>query len=45
MDPSLTDEDLLDDFVTFFIAGHETVASVLSFLLCEVGRRPEIMQR
>jgi len=44
-EPSLTDEDLLDDFVTFFIAGQETTANALSFLLCEVGRRPEVMQR
>jgi len=45
MEPSLTDEDLLDDFMTFFIAGHETTANALSFLICEVGRRPDVMQR
>jgi len=44
-DPSLTDENLLDEFVTFFVAGHETTANALSFLLCEVGRRPDVMQR
>ena len=44
-DESLTDEDVLDDFVTFFIAGQETTANALSFLLCEIGKRPDIMQR
>jgi len=45
MDSSLTDEDLIDDVITFFIAGHETTANCLSFLICEVGRRPEVMLR
>jgi len=38
----LTDDDLLDDFVTLFVAGQETTANALSFLLNEVVRRPEI---
>jgi len=44
-DPLLTDDNLLDDFVTFFVAGQETTANALSFLLCEVGQRPDVMQR
>ena len=42
---SLTTEELLDDFTTFFIAGHETTATTLSFLLLEAGRKPEVWKR
>jgi cytochrome P450 len=45
MDPSLTDEDLLDDFTTFFFAGQETTANALSFMFSEVGRKPDVVQR
>jgi len=41
----LTDEDLLDDFISVFVAGQETTANALSFLLNEVVRRPEIALR
>ena len=43
--PNLTMEDLLDDFVTLFIAGQETTANVLSFMFLEVGKRPEILEK
>uniref|UniRef100_A0A7M4EVY8 Cholesterol 24-hydroxylase n=1 Tax=Crocodylus porosus TaxID=8502 RepID=A0A7M4EVY8_CROPO len=39
------DENILDNFVTFFIAGHETTASQLSFTIMELTRQPEIMER
>ena len=42
---SLTTEELLDDFTTFFIAGHETTATTMSFLLLEAGRKPEVWKR
>ena len=41
----LTTEELLDDFTTFFIAGHETTATMLSFLLLEAGINPKIWKR
>ncbi|XP_074852637.1 cholesterol 24-hydroxylase isoform X2 [Carettochelys insculpta] len=39
------DESLLDNFVTFFIAGHETTACQLSFTIMELGRQPEMVER
>jgi len=45
MDPSLTDEDLLDDFVTLYLAGQETTSNALSFMFCEVGKRPDVLQK
>ncbi|XP_073205729.1 cholesterol 24-hydroxylase isoform X4 [Lepidochelys kempii] len=39
------DETILDNFVTFFIAGHETTANQLSFTIMELGRQPEILER
>ncbi|GAB5573160.1 cholesterol 24-hydroxylase isoform X1 [Prionailurus iriomotensis] len=37
------DEILLDNFVTFFIAGHETSANHLAFTVMELSRQPEIL--
>ncbi|XP_076128851.1 cholesterol 24-hydroxylase-like [Alosa pseudoharengus] len=39
------EEIMLDNFVTFFIAGQETTANQLSFAIMELGRHPEILQR
>uniref|UniRef100_A0A672ZYI5 Cytochrome P450, family 46, subfamily A, polypeptide 1, tandem duplicate 4 n=1 Tax=Sphaeramia orbicularis TaxID=375764 RepID=A0A672ZYI5_9TELE len=40
------DEELMvDNFVTFFIAGHETAANQLAFCVMELGRHPEIMEK
>ncbi|XP_010607534.1 cholesterol 24-hydroxylase [Fukomys damarensis] len=39
------DEVLLDNFVTFFIAGHETSANHLAFTVMELSRQPEIVAR
>ncbi|XP_067240741.1 cholesterol 24-hydroxylase-like isoform X2 [Chanodichthys erythropterus] len=39
------DELMLDNFVTFFIAGQETTANQLSFAIMELGRYPEIYKR
>ncbi|KAL0602560.1 Cholesterol 24-hydroxylase [Plecturocebus cupreus] len=39
------DEGLLDNFVTFFIAGHETSANHLAFTVMELSRQPEIVAR
>ncbi|XP_063803666.1 cholesterol 24-hydroxylase-like isoform X2 [Pseudophryne corroboree] len=38
-------EDLLDNFVTFFIAGQETTANQLSFAVLELARNPEILEK
>ncbi|XP_067411168.1 cholesterol 24-hydroxylase isoform X2 [Emydura macquarii macquarii] len=39
------DENMLDNFVTFFVAGHETTSNQLSFTIMELGRQPEILER
>ncbi|CAI9582974.1 unnamed protein product [Staurois parvus] len=36
-------EDLIDNFVTFFIAGQETTANQLSFAVMELSRNPEVL--
>ncbi|XP_056403227.1 cholesterol 24-hydroxylase-like isoform X3 [Hyla sarda] len=38
-------EDLIDNFVTFFIAGQETTANQLSFAVMELTRHPDILAR
>ncbi|XP_070608534.1 cholesterol 24-hydroxylase isoform X1 [Erythrolamprus reginae] len=39
------DENMVDNFVTFFAAGHETTANQLSFTIMELGRHPEIVSK
>ncbi|XP_058470443.1 cholesterol 24-hydroxylase-like [Solea solea] len=44
----MTEEDeqlMLDNFVTFFIAGQETTANQLAFCVMELGRHPEILEK
>nr|AHL88993.1 cytochrome p450 3049B1 [Brachionus koreanus] len=36
-------EDLIDDFVSFFIAGQETTANLIAATILEVGKKPEIL--
>ena len=36
---------MIDEFITFFFAGHETTSSTLGFFFLEVGRYPEIFQK
>ncbi|KAM5129025.1 cholesterol 24-hydroxylase-like [Mantella aurantiaca] len=38
-------EDLLDNFVTFFIAGQETTANQLSFTVIELAKNPDILKK
>uniref|UniRef100_A0AAY5L7U9 Cholesterol 24-hydroxylase n=1 Tax=Esox lucius TaxID=8010 RepID=A0AAY5L7U9_ESOLU len=38
-------ELMLDNFVTFFIAGQETTANQLAFAVMELGRLPEILAK
>uniref|UniRef100_A0A6I8QHN4 Cholesterol 24-hydroxylase n=1 Tax=Xenopus tropicalis TaxID=8364 RepID=A0A6I8QHN4_XENTR len=45
MEEECDPEILLDNFVTFFIAGQETTANQLSFVVMELGRNPEILEK
>jgi cholesterol 24(S)-hydroxylase len=38
-------EAMIDDFVTFFIAGQETTANTLAFCFLEIGKKKEIFVR
>ncbi|NXU48195.1 CP46A hydroxylase, partial [Turnix velox] len=39
------DESILDNFITFFVAGHDTTANQLSFTVMALGQHPEILER
>ncbi|XP_038601969.1 HHIP-like protein 1, partial [Tachyglossus aculeatus] len=39
------DEIMVDNFITFFIAGHETTANQLAFTILELSRHPEILEK
>ncbi|XP_068609909.1 cholesterol 24-hydroxylase-like isoform X2 [Brachionichthys hirsutus] len=39
------DECMVDNFVGFFIAGHETTANPLAFCVMELARHPEILEK
>ena len=41
----ITEEDLIDDFVTFFSSGHETTSSTLSFCLLELAHNEKALVR
>nr|QEV83800.1 cytochrome P450 [Brachionus rotundiformis] len=38
-------EDLIDDFVSLFIAGQETTANLIAQVVLEVGQKPEILKK
>nr|UOU03249.1 cytochrome P450 3049E2-1 [Brachionus rubens] len=38
-------ETLLDDFITFFIAGQETTANALSFCIFELGQNERVLKK
>ncbi|XP_026174309.1 cholesterol 24-hydroxylase-like isoform X1 [Mastacembelus armatus] len=45
---NMTKEDeefMLDNFVTFFIAGQETTANLLAFCIMELGRHPHVLEK
>ena len=44
-DRSLSMNDLVDEFVTFFFAGHDTTAIILSFMLENVLRHPDVKEK
>ncbi|NXA46272.1 CP46A hydroxylase, partial [Nothocercus julius] len=39
------DENILDNFVAFFVGGHETTANQLSFTVMALAQHPEILER
>ncbi|NXM06356.1 CP46A hydroxylase, partial [Tyrannus savana] len=39
------DENILDNVITFFVAGHETTANQMSFTVMALGQHPEILER
>uniref|UniRef100_A0A670HVS7 Cholesterol 24-hydroxylase n=1 Tax=Podarcis muralis TaxID=64176 RepID=A0A670HVS7_PODMU len=39
------DELMLDNFVTFFVAGHDTTTTQLSFTIMELSRNPEVVAK
>ncbi|NXC37889.1 CP46A hydroxylase, partial [Penelope pileata] len=39
------DENILDNFITFFVAGHETTANQLSFTIMALAQHPDILER
>uniref|UniRef100_G3NPI8 Cholesterol 24-hydroxylase n=1 Tax=Gasterosteus aculeatus aculeatus TaxID=481459 RepID=G3NPI8_GASAC len=44
----MTEEDeelMLDNFMTFFIAGHETTANLLAFCIMELTRLPDVLEK
>ena len=42
---ALTDEEVRDEVLTMFVAGHETVATVLTWLFYLVAQRPDVRSR
>jgi len=41
----LTDEEIVDDLITFLIAGHDTTATTLAHALWQLARNPDIQRR
>ena len=38
-------EDMIDDFITFFVAGQETTANTLAFCFLELARNPSVVEK
>ncbi|XP_069714890.1 cholesterol 24-hydroxylase [Phaenicophaeus curvirostris] len=45
LEETTDDEGILDNFITFFVAGHETTANQLSFTVMALAQHPEILER
>ncbi|XP_061854195.1 cholesterol 24-hydroxylase [Colius striatus] len=45
LEESRDDENMLDNFIAFFVAGHETTANQLSFTVMALAQHPEILER
>ncbi|EDO38396.1 predicted protein [Nematostella vectensis] len=44
-DKPIADEEMIDNFLTLFIAGQETTANQLAFTVYEIGKHPQIEMR
>ena len=44
-DGSLSLDDIIDEFLTIFLAGHETTSNMLSFALYEIIRNPYVEEK
>jgi hypothetical protein len=44
-DDDLDLESMVDDFLTFFLAGQETTANALAFCFLEIGRHPAVLEK
>jgi len=38
-------EDMIDDFITFFVAGQETTANTLAFCFIEIAKNPLVAKK
>jgi cholesterol 24(S)-hydroxylase len=36
---------MVDDFMTFFLAGQETTANTLAFAFLEIGKQPQVFEK
>jgi cytochrome P450 len=41
----LTDEELVENLIVFFIAGHDTTANTLSYAMYHLARNPEVQEK
>nr|QEV83798.1 cytochrome P450 [Brachionus rotundiformis] len=45
LDEKFNVDNMIDDFLTFFVAGQETSANTLAFCLLEIGRNPDVFEK
>jgi hypothetical protein len=38
-------EDMIDNFLTFFVAGQETTANALAFTVMELGKNKDVLEK
>ena len=44
-DKNIEIEELIDDFVTFYVAGQDTTGNLLSFSLVLLQQHPDVLHR
>ncbi|KAK3098303.1 hypothetical protein FSP39_018148 [Pinctada imbricata] len=44
-DPEISEEELLDEFVTFFVAGQETTGNLMAFMIMDLAQNPDVLKR
>nr|ATW72322.1 cytochrome p450 CYP3049F2 [Brachionus calyciflorus] len=45
VDEKFNVDNMVDDFLTFFVAGQETTANTLAFCMLELGRNPHVVKK